>query len=264
WGATGYTGQYVAEYLLENGPKHLHYALGGRNRAKLEKVRNELAETYPEASKLPLIVADSGDQASLDAMVTQGRVIIATVGPYIKYGTPLVDACSRLGIDYVDITGEYDWVKAMARQYHEQAKQNHALIVSCCGFDSIPSDLGTYMLVKYIKQRYGKETGTIKGSMVKLKGGFSGGSIATIVESITNTPPPAPKPQENPAAAPKPRSTPPKPVKTVAKPPARWFPVYFDEDFGKWQGLFIMAATNTAVVRQSGRKLEYGDRFNYE
>ncbi|KAJ1908886.1 hypothetical protein IWQ60_011475 [Tieghemiomyces parasiticus] len=248
WGATGFTGQYVAEYLLSEGPKDLRLALAGRNQGKLEGVRQELAANHPQAGKLTIITADSADDERLAAMVRQTRVVISTVGPYIQYGEPLIRACATYSTDYVDITGEITWVKAMARKYHAQAVRNGALIVSCCGFDSIPSDLGVYMVVDYLKQRYGRDAQLVKGSMVRLKGAFSGGTIATAVETIAN----GAKFQKAQRA------------EEDAGRGTSGLPIRYDEDFGKWQGFFFMAPTNTGVVRESNKALGYGPKFHYE
>ncbi|RKP39875.1 Saccharopine dehydrogenase-domain-containing protein, partial [Dimargaris cristalligena] len=259
WGATGFTGKYIAEYLLREGPQNLKFAIAGRNKSKLIATQESLGESYPNALKLPLIIADSANDDLLQAMARQSRVVISTVGPFLQYGEPLVRACAQEGTDYVDITGEAIWVKLMAAKYHDLAVRNQALIVSCCGFDSIPSDLGVFMVVDYIKKRYGKDTGAVKGSMVQLKGGLSGGTLASAVESISNgdnhmkqlariskdSKPKQPRPKNMPGAPSK-------------------YPVYFDNDFGKWQGFFFMAPTNTSVVRSSSHNRNYGPLFRYD
>ncbi|KAL2917006.1 hypothetical protein HK105_203438 [Polyrhizophydium stewartii] len=147
WGATGFTGALVAEYLLAAAQTAgFTFAVGGRNKAKLEAVLARAASRSGVTSITPpIIIADSDDQDSLDKMVAQARVVLTTVGPYAKYGWKLVDACVRIRTDYVDLTGEPHFVRGVAEKYHEQAVKNGVLIVNACGFDSIPSDLGTFM-----------------------------------------------------------------------------------------------------------------------
>lgn len=143
FGATGFTGRLVCEYLAKSGElASTRLAIAGRNAAKLEQVRHEVAATHPAFSDVGLIVADSSDEASLAAMVQQTRVVLTTVGPYVRYGEPLLAACAEHGTDYVDLTGEPGWWRDMIARYHERAEQTGARIVPACGFDSIPFDLG--------------------------------------------------------------------------------------------------------------------------
>ena len=147
-GATGFTGALTAEYLAEHAPSGLRWALAGRNRSKLEAVRDKLATLDPALADLELIEADSADRASLDAMVARTKVVISTVGPYVQFGEPLVAACAEAGTDYVDLTGEPLFVDQMYVAYHATAEKSGARIVHSCGFDSIPHDLGAYYTVK--------------------------------------------------------------------------------------------------------------------
>src|SRR5262249_21657709 len=135
------TGLLTAEYLLKKRPA-LRWALAGRSRDKLERVRAGLAAVDPAADGLPLVVGDSLDPASVDAMVRRTRVVCTTVGPYARYGGPLVAACAGHGVHYCDLTGEPTFVRAAIDAHHERAAATGARIVPCCGFDSIPSDLG--------------------------------------------------------------------------------------------------------------------------
>ncbi|KAJ1654761.1 hypothetical protein IWQ61_005369 [Dispira simplex] len=261
WGATGFTGQKVAEYLLRQAPPSVKLCLGGRSQTKLEHVRTLLKDKYPRVADLPLVVGNSTDEESMARVAQQTRVILSTVGPFALYGEPLVKACAQYGTDYVDITGEVGWVNLMAHRYHTLAQQNQALIVSCCGFDSIPSDLGTYMVTQFIKQRYGKETEVVKGSMVKLKGGVSGGTLASVIETIGN---PISKPPTTSSAGSQESTTAASSSSTRASSTGTRFPVYFDADFNQWQGPFLMALSNVAVVRNSHRNLHYGRDFSYK
>ena len=147
-GATGFTGALTAEYLAENAPSGMRWALAGRNRGKLEAVRTRLATLDATLADLELIEADSADRPSLDAMVARTKVVISTVGPYVQFGEPLVAACAEAGTDYVDITGEPLFVDQMYVAHHATAEKSGARIVHSCGFDSIPHDLGAYYTVK--------------------------------------------------------------------------------------------------------------------
>jgi saccharopine dehydrogenase (NAD+, L-glutamate forming) len=149
-GATGFTGARTAEYLAGHAPSGLRWALAGRNRSKLEAVRTKLAEADPALADLELIEADSGDRASLDAIARRAKVVISTVGPYQQFGEPLVAACAEAGTDYVDLTGEPEFVDRMYVLHHATAQKSGARIVHACGFDSIPHDLGAYYTVKQL------------------------------------------------------------------------------------------------------------------
>ncbi|HEX8095268.1 saccharopine dehydrogenase family protein [Jatrophihabitans sp.] len=151
FGATGFTGRLTADYLARHAPAGCRWALAGRNQAKLEAVRAELATMDSSASaalaQLPLLTADVGDPASLAAVAGSTRVLISTVGPYLRYGEPLVAACAEAGTDYLDLTGEPEFVDLMYARYHQQAVRSGARLVHCCGFDSIPHDLGVFFTV---------------------------------------------------------------------------------------------------------------------
>ncbi len=152
FGATGFTGALTAEYLAEHADAGTRWALAGRNRAKLTAVRDRLAELNPECADLPLLHADTGDAASIEEVANSARVVITTVGPYVKYGEPLVAACARAGTDYVDLTGEPTFVDRMYVKYHAEAERSGARIVHACGFDSVPHDLGVYYTVKQLPE----------------------------------------------------------------------------------------------------------------
>jgi short subunit dehydrogenase-like uncharacterized protein len=147
FGATGFTGGLTAEYLAKNADPGTRWALAGRSQPKLEAVRARLGDAR---SELPLIGADSTDAGSLRSLAESTRVVISTVGPYIKYGEPLVAACAAAGTDYVDLTGEPEFVDLMWLRYHEQAEQTGARLVHSCGFDSIPYDLGALFTVQQL------------------------------------------------------------------------------------------------------------------
>ncbi|GAA4072467.1 saccharopine dehydrogenase family protein [Actinomadura miaoliensis] len=152
FGATGFTGGLTAEYLAGHAPPGTRWALAGRDRGRLEAVRDRLAAIDPACKDLPLLHADSTDAASLRDVATSARVVITTVGPYARYGEPLVAACARAGTDYLDLTGEPTFVDRMYVRHHEDAVNSGARIVHACGFDSIPHDLGVYFTVKHLPE----------------------------------------------------------------------------------------------------------------
>jgi saccharopine dehydrogenase (NAD+, L-glutamate forming) len=176
FGATGFTGSLVADYLAEHAPQSARWALAGRSAAKLRAVRDRLAASRPALLELPLLVADAADRESLRALAEQTRVVISTVGPYLHHGEPLVAACAEAGCDYVDLTGEPEFVDAMYLKHHARAVETGARLVHCCGFDSIPTDLG----VLYTMRELGPQTGPVRVSgFIRVKGTFSGGTLAS-------------------------------------------------------------------------------------
>ena len=186
FGATGFTGRLVAEVLLEK-KVGVRWALAGRSRDKLERIRAELAAAHPSAADLPLIVGDSLDPASVEAMVRRTRVVCTTVGPYGRYGRPLVAACAEHGVHYCDLTGEVLFIRANIEQNHDRAVATGARLVHCCGFDAIPSDLGVLTLHEHFKAR-GKRLAEAHLRVLKLKGGASGGTIASALEMLLRDP----------------------------------------------------------------------------
>src|SRR5262249_45520080 len=151
FGATGFTGRLTAEYLARKAQREpLRWAIAGRNRAKLEEVRHALEAIDPAAVNVGVLEASIDDPASLAAMARSARVVLTTVGPYAKYGEPVVKACVDEGTDYVDITGEPDFVDMTLEKYGAAAREKQIRIVSCCGFDSIPHDLGALFTVKQL------------------------------------------------------------------------------------------------------------------
>ncbi len=178
FGATGFTGALTAEYLAAHAPPETRWALAGRNHAKLEDVRRRLAAINPSAADLPVLSADAGDPPSLTAIAESTKVVITTVGPYILYGEPLVAACAQAGTDYVDLTGEPEFVDQMWLRYHEQAQRSGARLVHSCGFDSIPYDLGALFTVLQLPE--GAPL-ALEG-FVKIGGTFSGGTYHSAIE----------------------------------------------------------------------------------
>src|SRR5579859_4870638 len=174
FGATGFTGALTAEYLAEHADPGTKWALAGRNRSKLEGVRERLGSGHAE---LPLLEADVSDAGSMRALAESARVVITTVGPYINYGEPLVAACAAAGTDYVDLTGEPEFVDLMWLRYHEQARASGARIVHSCGFDSIPYDLGALFTVSHLPEGVPI---SLEG-FVRAGGTFSGGTYHSAV-----------------------------------------------------------------------------------
>ena len=152
FGATGFTGGLTAEYLAQNAPTGTRWALAGRNEAKLGELRGRLAAVNPACADLPLLHADVEDEESVRTLAESTRVLITTVGPFIRYGEPIVAACAEAGTDYIDSTGEPEFVDRMYVAYHDKARKTGARLVHACGFDSIPHDLGAYFTVKQLPE----------------------------------------------------------------------------------------------------------------
>ena len=251
WGATGFTGRLVVDYMAEqHANSNLKWAVGGRNPQKLQQM---LA-----GRDVAMVTADSGDEASIEALVRKTRVILTTVGPYARYGSSLVAACAKHGTDYCDLTGEIHWMREMITAYQEEARATGARIVHTCGFDSIPSDLGVYFLQKHMLSTHGVPARQIKYRPRAFSGGFSGGTIDSMIAMME-------KAQED------------KSIRTkLADPyvlndtqrgldgPDR-LSAYYDEDFDSWVGPFVMGSVNTRVVRRSAELLNglYGRDFQY-
>ncbi|HTJ42597.1 MAG TPA: saccharopine dehydrogenase NADP-binding domain-containing protein, partial [Kofleriaceae bacterium] len=180
FGATGYTGRLVAERIAHSGEK-VKWALAGRDRTKLEHVRADLAAQVPECAELPILVGDALDPKAMDAIAAQAKVVCTTVGPYARYGSELVAACAKNGTDYCDLTGEVPWIRAMIDAHHETAVKSRARIVHCCGFDSIPSDLGVLLLQEEMKRRHGRAADRVTALFGESKGKFSGGTFASLL-----------------------------------------------------------------------------------
>lgn len=259
WGATGFTGRLAAEYLaqrqaLDEPP--ICWAIAGRNAAKLTALQKQL----PGQTRPPILLADSQDRAALDRLAAQGRVIVSTVGPYARYGTPLVAACAAAGRDYCDITGETPWIREMIDRFHQKAVEKGARLVHCCGFDSIPSDLGTLMTQEFALAEFGRPCPVIKHLFGPSRGGVSGGTVASALNLLA---------QSQQDAALRRRLADPFYLATAAGPRQRLAaqrgPRY-DPDFQSWTAPFVMAAINRQIVYRSAALLDfsYGDAFAYQ
>ncbi|MGB5696398.1 MAG: saccharopine dehydrogenase NADP-binding domain-containing protein [Polyangiales bacterium] len=257
WGATGFTGRLVGEYLVRNylgGETGLRLALAGRNKQKLQEIAGEIG-----ASNLPVLIGDSFDADSLDAIARKAEVVISTVGPYAKYGAELVAACARNGTDYCDLTGETQFVRAMIDAHQEEANRTGARIVHCCGYDSIPSDLGTLMVQEAFKQRHGKYASEVKMAAGEMSGSFSGGTFASMLNILDEM-------KEDPSLRKvlgNPYALNPKGVRGPDKGDQTG--IRFDKDFDMWTAPFLMAAINTRIVRRSHALmgLPWGQDFRY-
>ncbi|MFV2178907.1 saccharopine dehydrogenase family protein [Actinomadura sp. LOL_016] len=184
FGATGFTGGLTAEYLAGHADPGTRWAIAGRSAAKLATVRDRLAEIDPACAELPLLEADSSDQNSIDELARSARVVVTTVGPYVKHGEPLVAACARAGTDYVDLTGEPTFVDRMYVKYHAEAVRTGARIVHACGFDSIPHDLGVYFTVKQLPEGVPLH---VEG-FLRARGDASGGTVHSALGVFADLP----------------------------------------------------------------------------
>lgn len=259
WGATGFTGRLVAEYLYRQYgvDQDLHWAIAGRNRNKLEAIRDSLGDT---AEGLEILVADSADAASMQDLARRTRVVLTTVGPYALYGSQLVEACVENGTHYCDLAGEVQWIRKMIDQHHEPARQTGARIVHCCGFDSVPMDIGVWFLQEEARQRYGQYCEKITMLVKATKGAASGGTIASMLNIIKES-------RED-------RS-----IARILVHPYSLNPegerdgpdkrdqqnVIYNPVAECWTAPFVMAAVNTKVVRRSHAlaAYPYGRDFRY-
>jgi short subunit dehydrogenase-like uncharacterized protein len=250
FGATGFTGGLTAEYLARTMPSGGRWALAGRNQGKLEAVRDRLTGIDAKLAGLPLLKADTADDDSLEFLASRARVVITTVGPYVEYGEPLVAACAAHGTDYVDLTGEPEFIDRMYVQHHAEAERTGARIVHACGFDSIPHDLGALFTVKQLPEGVPL---SVRG-VVRANGMVSGGTFASALTQFSR----ASKMRAASAAR---RRVEPRPaggrrVRSSAKRP------HHDKDAGMW--LIPMPTIDPFVVRRSAAALErYGPDFSY-
>ncbi len=258
FGATGFTGKLVAEYLAAHAPADLRWALAGRSLSKLESVRTDLARISPSAASLPLVLGDSQDEASMEALAKAARVVCTTVGPYMKYGRALVAACATNGTHYCDLTGEVPFMRDTIDRHDARAKETGARIVHTCGFDSIPSDLGVRMIHEHARS-LGKKLAWVRFFAGESSGGVSGGTVASMLELLEL----AKKDPQMRRVLGNPYGLDPVPARGLDGPDQ--IGVRFDAEMGMWTGPFVMAAVNTRVVRRSNALLghAYGPSFRY-
>jgi short subunit dehydrogenase-like uncharacterized protein len=257
YGATGFTGQLVAEYLAAHyrGDGNLKWAMAGRSLDKLASVRDAIGA----AADTALIVADAGDPPSLKAMVDQTKAVLSTVGPYQLYGSELVAACAATGTDYLDLCGEPVWMRQMIDAHQATAQSSGARIVFSCGFDSLPFELGVFFCQETAKKVLGGPVNRVKGRVRAMKGTFSGGTAASIKATF--------------AAAAKDLS-----LVALLKNPFALTPDFegpkqppgnkpaFDQDLDAWTAPFVMATINTRSVHRSNFLMgfPYGRDFVYD
>lgn len=260
FGATSFVGQILTRYLAEyfsTQQEQLRWAIAGRSQQKLQDLKSSLG-TLGES--LPILIADASNQAELNALCAQTRVVVSTVGPYALYGEPLIQACVTNGTDYCDLTGETQWIKKMIEKYESQAQQSGARIVHCCGFDSVPSDMGVYYLQQQAQKQFNAPATQVSMRVKTLKGGASGGTVASLINVIqeATADPALRKDLVNPYVLCPPdhgNSQRQIYIKTAK----------FDPDFNAWIAPFVMAAVNERVVHRSNALSgnAYGSNFSY-
>ena len=248
YGATSFVGRIVCRYLAqEYKDPGLKWAMAGRSRSRLNELRQSLG---PAHTAVPCLIADAGDEKALRKLCNSSKVIISSVGPYALYGETLVKVCADTGTDYCDLAGEPQWIRRMIDRYQPAAKKTGARIVHCCGFDSIPSDLGVFFLQEVSLQKKHGYCQQVKMRVANLKGAASGGTIASMVnlykeaasdkhlrKELTDLyslcPPPS-----------------------GARPTQQMVGMEYDREFDSWVAPFVMAAINTRVVLRSNALLE--------
>lgn len=260
FGATSFVGKILTRHIFEQFGTHgdLNWAAAGRSLARLEELRKSLGS---QAAKLALVVADATDEAALRKMCLGTRAVVSTVGPYALYGEPLVKVCAETGTDYCDLTGETQWIRRMLSRYEETARQSGARIVHCSGFDSIPSDLGVLFLQREAIRRFGQPCPRVKMRVKAIRGGVSGGTVASIMNVVREA---AADPQLRNELA-NPYSLCPSGYAPQVRQPDVRFAEY-DSDFKAWVAPFIMSAINTRIVHRSNAltKQAYGAGFRYD
>ena len=255
YGATGFTGALVAEYLHQT-QSGLSWAIAGRSQRKLDLLKDRI-----NAPDLETIVADSESSDDMRRLVTSTRVVISTVGPYARFGTPLVEACAAEGTHYCDLTGEPQWMASIFERVSPLAEETGARLIHCCGFDSIPSDLGVFVAQQSMMNKHGLFATKVSGRMGKSKGAVSGGTVASMLLAVEQA-------VSDPIA------------RKVLNDPYGLYPselspgsdgpdqrgVRWDDRFESWTGPFVMAAINSKVVRRSNAlaSLVYGADFSYD
>jgi len=255
FGASGFTGRLVAEYLQSHAPPDLRWALAGRTKSKLAEVRQRIGAV----GSLPLIKADAADPSSLTELARRSRVVITTVGPYQKYGEPLLQACAEQGCDYVDLCGEPAWMAQMIQRHQAAAQASGARIVFSCGFDSVPFDMGVFYLQEAARQRFGQPLQRVQGQVLVMKGGFSGGTAASLIATLQAVAKDKAVAQSmaDPFALTPGFTGPPQPDNLQAQ---------YEAEADCWSAPFVMAPINTKNVHRSNLLLghAWGTNFVYE
>ncbi len=257
YGATGFVGRQTVAYFAEHAPPRLRWAIAGRNAYKLERTREAAGAG---AARAGIVVADAGDADALGALAAQARVVLSTAGPFARYGSALVAACVEHGTHYCDITGETTWVRQMIDAHHARAARDGTRIVPCCGFDSVPSDIGALLVAAAVQRETGAPCVRVKACHT-LRGGVNGGTLASILNIADSG---ALADFQDPFLL-NPEGTAP----DDRAPHADVLSLRKDEDFdGAWLAPFVMALVNTRVVRRSaallGARAGYGEGFVYQ
>lgn len=256
YGATSFVGQIVTRYMHEQfADGSIVWAIAGRSRAKLQQLSDTIG-----LSGIEMIVADAADEDTLRHMCARTKVVLSTVGPYALYGDLLVQVCVSMGTDYCDLTGEPQWIRKMQLRHEANAIKSGARIVHCCGFDSIPSDLGVHFLQRNALAQFGQTCDRINMRVANMKGGASGGTIASMVnmvkEAVHN--PDLRRELKDPYSL-----CPPSHGFLVTQPDVK---IAYDAAYGGWIAPFVMAGINTRVVHRSNALSHnsYGAGFKYE
>ena len=257
FGATSFVGRILCRYLHElNHDGSLNWLMAARSEEKLRQLQQSLGGSAVPEYRL----ADAANETQLRALCDEAGVIISTVGPYALYGEPLIKACVETGTDYCDLTGETQWIRRMIDRYQARARETGARIVHCCGFDSIPSDLGVWFLQQQSQQKFGTHCQHVKMRVKKFKGGFSGGTVASMVNVAKEA-----------AADPALRREMADPYALCpadSKPHIRQpkITAVMDEDVNSWIAPFVMEAINTRIVHRSNALLGHlwGKDFLYD
>ncbi len=262
YGATGFVGKLTAQYLATAGGQ-ARIALAGRSSQKLLAVRESLGAA---AQSWPLIEADSSKPSTLNDLAARTRVVVTTVGPYLKHGLPLVSACAAAGTDYADLTGETPFIRESVDLYHKEAADTGARIVHSCGFDSVPSDLTVYALHRRALADGAGELGETDFVVRSFAGGVSGGTVASMLELMNSasTDPEVRRQMDDPYTLSTDRGAEPE-LGHQSDTPWRRGRDIAPELNGVWTGAFPMAAPNTRTVRRTNALLDwsYGRRFRY-
>lgn len=255
YGASGFVGRQAAAYMAAHIRLHapdLRWALAGRNPDKLAHARKAAG---PDALQADIIVAPADDAQALDKLARSASVVLSTAGPFALHGSALVQACVEQGTHYVDITGETPWVRQMIERHHTRAVQQQVRIVPFCGFDSVPSDLGAWLLMQAMQQRHGVPCVDIKAAFT-MRGGVNGGTLASALNLMDSGSAQALADPFllDPAGG----------ARQDARSHADPVLPVFDGDFQAWLGPFVMGPVNTRVVRRSAALLGYGASFHYQ
>jgi short subunit dehydrogenase-like uncharacterized protein len=260
FGATSFVGKILCRYLWEEfgAQREMKWGAAGRSNAKLEELRSSLGAT---PGTLPLVVADAADEASLQRLCASTRVVVSTVGPYALYGEPLLKACVESGTDYCDLSGEVQWIRRMVQRYEATARKSGARVVQCCGFDSIPSDMGVHFLQRQAIKQLGAPCTRVKMRVKVMRGGFSGGTVASLMNLVKEA---AADPALRKELADPYSLCPAVSAPRVRQPDVR--SAEFDVDFGGWVAPFLMSGINTRIVQRTNALSEqaYGADFTYD